>query len=89
MKKRYWLRGGAIGFIIWFLLVIIQTFTFKSFIGVPVTQNWWNDVLFSIGVNRIGGGSLESWILTPFSFLIIGIIFGWFYEKIKNGNKTI
>lgn len=86
--KKYWLRGGIWGIIIWIFLIFIQTFTFKLNFGIVVAQNWWNYALWSMGIDRIGGGSLESWVLIPLAYLFAGIFLGWLYGKIKNRNKV-
>ena len=89
MRGNYWLKGAVLGVVVWVVMVCVQTLTYKMVIGGPVAQNWWNYFLLSLGIDRLGGGTLESWTVVPAIFLICGVIVGWVYGKVRVSKPVV
>jgi len=89
MGKKYWLKWASLGIIVWVVMVCVQTLTYKMVIGGPVAQNWWNYFLLSLGIDRLGAGTLESWTVVPAIFLICGVIVGWVYGKVRVSKPVV
>jgi len=83
-----WIKGGIIGFVVWLVLLLLQTFTWKLVVGFPVEQGWLNRALLSIGIERVGAGTINTWIIMPVIFIMLGGILLLFYSKIKNRKKN-
>jgi len=73
-QKRYWLRGGVMGLIISVIALIIIEVATKCVGICPRFSAFLPEIIFIYGVFIIGG-------------ILLGILIGWLYGKIKNRNK--
>lgn len=99
MKKRYWLRGGIIGLIIFGVLIALTILVphgdmgnlpgwILLFLALPVYIML--GILERFSSFRSGFGPISGFLILtiPYSF-VFGSILGWLYGKIKNRNKVI
>ena len=103
MKKKYWLRGGFTGLVIFFPVVVTSFYLFNtcnvsrigdwSCIKYLVLSNlpgWFVYKIFNTNLNY-GSINLDIPIILFISaaiYFIIGLLIGWLYGKIKNRNKA-
>ena len=87
MKKRYWLRGGILGFSIGIVLWIYKYIyyveprcdflvDYKFFTNYEVTLSGCNFLLKT------------DFYKSVFVLFVLGALFGWLYGKIKNRNLS-
>ena len=92
MRKRYWLRGGVIGVIVYFILsyglwvVGMSAHDISDAYGATTEAvfNFIGNVLLYIPLSKEGFSSSEILIISLIYSFFIGGAIGWFYEKIKN-----
>ena len=90
-QKRYWLRGGIIGLIIgvvvdlWFASSMRCISSYLNADGTmgSMCPGKLDLFLTSLKVDTI------YYILTLFVIILVGLLLGWLYGKIKNRNKLI
>lgn len=100
MKKRYWLKGGVIGFLtpiifiplgyspvgfVTGLLLTPVVFITKMIFGSSILEE--NTVDGTVVSNSIASVFRLAAVFSPIFWFFIGAILGWFYGKIKNRNS--
>ncbi len=99
MEKRYWLRGGVIGAI----FAVVTAVLFFSCLHLANDPGKYSCLLFGLPIN-LGAffvvflpvdSNLPSSLLYPamtvsgtIVWFLIGAVFGWLYNKIKNQTKS-
>lgn len=101
-NKKYWLRGGVVGFIclvvylIYAMSTLSSPFSLGTAIWVQTVLNFL-ETLFS--VNLIDGRNMLGYTQTKLGFYVIlflitcvyvigGCLIGWIYGKIRNRNRV-
>ncbi len=73
----YWLNGGVVGFIVSFLIIYLDDFIRGTRFNLPVSF-----VVDWFGMYEMG--EIMSVPYTIFGCIIIGVLIGFLYGKIKN-----
>ncbi len=85
MQKRYWLKGGIIGALIWIVAMLVK--------GIPLL------IIFILSFPILAlpfvnyGDSTQDPLINAITLTVYGFLFGafigWIYGKIKNRNNKV
>jgi len=93
MKKRYWLKGGFIGFSIMVLGYCVVMFVPPLYYFFHIGGLLSDPIFMMLNCSPINYGNNTCELLADVSSYIIlypvmGAIIGWLYGKVKNRNKV-